>query len=78
MNLSLCNNNGKEDISGYSKTFLKAQSCKLYNNKYMIALTRITNTEIFAFLAVLVFNLLSRKVLFINRKYNRDCTFNID
>ena len=44
------------------------QSCKLYNNKYMITSTQITNTEIFAFIAVLVFQLLSRKVLFKNRK----------
>ena len=47
---------------------LKLQPCKLYNNNYMIASTQITNTEIFAFKAVLVFNLLSCKVLFINRK----------
>ena len=52
---------------------LKVQSCKLYNNKYKIASTQITNTEIFAFIAVLVFKLLSRKVLFINRKDNRNC-----
>ena len=52
--------------------YLKVQSCKLYNNKYMIASTQITNTEIFAFIAVLVFKLLSRKVLFINRKDNRN------
>ena len=32
------------------------------NNKYMIALIQITNTEIFAFIAALAFNLLSRKV----------------
>ena len=32
-----------------------------------------TNAEIFAFIAVLVFKLLSRKVLFINRKDNRNC-----
>ena len=50
------------------KTNLKVQSRKLYNNKYMIALTQITNTEIFAFIAVLVFKLLSREVLFIIRK----------
>ena len=31
------------------------------------------NTETFAFIAVLVLKLLSRKVLFINRKGNRDC-----
>ena len=39
----------------------------------MIAITQIINTEIFAFIAVLVFKLLSRKVLFINRKDNRNC-----
>ena len=54
-------------------SFLKVQSCKLYNNKYMFVSTQITNTEIFPFIAVLVFKLLSRKVLFINRKDNRNC-----
>ena len=49
------------------------QSCKLCNNKYMIASTQITTTEIFAFITVIVFNLLSRRVLFINRKDNRNC-----
>ena len=39
----------------------------------MIALTQIANTEIFIFIAGLVFKLLSRKVLFINRKDNRNC-----
>ena len=39
----------------------------------MIASTEITNTEIFAFTAALVFKSLSRKVLFINRKDNRNC-----
>ena len=39
----------------------------------MTASAQITNTEIFAFTAVLVIKLLSRKVLFINRKDNRDC-----
>ena len=34
----------------------------------MIASTQITNTEIFAFISVLVLKLLSRKVLFTNRK----------
>ena len=34
----------------------------------MIASIEITNTEIFAFIAVLVYELLSRKVLFISRK----------
>ena len=50
---------------------LKLQSCKLYNNKYMIVSTQIKNTEIFAFLAVLLFKLLSPKVLFRNNKDNR-------
>ena len=52
---------------------LKLQSCKFYNNKYTIVSTQITNTEIFTFIAALVFRLLSRKVLFINRKDNRNC-----
>ena len=39
----------------------------------MIALTQITNTEIFTFVVVLVFKLLSRKDLFISRKDNRNC-----
>ena len=52
---------------------LKVQSCKLHNNKYMIASTQITNTKIFASIAVLVFKLLSRKFLFINRKEKRNC-----
>ena len=39
----------------------------------MIASTQITNTEIFAFTAVIVFKLLSYKVLFINKKDNRNC-----
>ena len=52
---------------------LKVQSCTLYDNKYMIASMQITNIEIFAFTAALVLKLLSRKVLFINRKDNRNC-----
>ena len=39
----------------------------------MIALTQITNIEIFAFIVGLVFKLLSRKVLLINKKDNRNC-----
>ena len=50
---------------------LKVQLCILYNNKYMIDSTQIRNIEIFAFIAVL--KLLSREVLFINRKDNRNC-----
>ena len=47
---------------------MKVQSCKLYNNKYTIASTQITNAEIFALVAAAVFKLSSRKILFINRK----------
>ena len=39
---------------------LKVQSCKLYENKYKIASTHITNTETVTFIAVLVFQLLRR------------------
>ena len=39
----------------------------------MIASTQIASTKVFAFIAVLVFKLFSRKVLFINRKDNRNC-----
>ena len=39
----------------------------------MIASTQMINTEIFAFTAVIAFKLLSRKVLFIIRKDNRNC-----
>ena len=67
-------------VIGFSKahefTFrgLKVQSCKLCNSKYMIASTQTTNTGgIFALISVLVFKLLSRKVLFTNRKDNRNC-----
>ena len=39
----------------------------------MMASTKITNTDIFAFIAVLVFKVLCHKVLFIKRKDNRNC-----
>ena len=45
---------------------LMVQSCKLYNNKYMITSTQITNTKISA--SIGVFKLLSCKVLFITEK----------
>ena len=53
--------------------YLKVQSCKLYDDKYMITSTQTTNTEFFSFIAVLVFKLMSSKVLFKNRKDNRNC-----
>ena len=54
------------------ESYIKA-TFMLSNNKYMIASTQITNTEVYAFISVLDFALLSRKVLFINRKDNRNC-----
>ena len=54
------------DIETLSK--LKVKSCKSYSNKYMIALTPITSTEVFVFIDGLAFKLLSRKVLFIKKK----------
>ena len=38
----------------------------------MFASTQITSTESFAFIAVLVFKLLSHKILFINKKENEN------
>ena len=52
---------------------LKLQSCKLYSNKYKIGSTQITKTKIFTFIAVQIFKLFSRTVLFINSKDNRNC-----
>ena len=54
------------------KLCLQGQSCKLCNDKYMIAPTEITNTEIFAFIAVLVLKL-KFKFLFVDRQDNRNC-----
>ena len=39
----------------------------------MMASTQIPNTEIFAFIAVLVLKLLNRKVSFVDKKDNRNC-----
>ena len=39
----------------------------------MIAITKITNIEIFALIDAQAFKLLSRIVLFINRKDNSNC-----
>ena len=55
------------------QSLLKVLSCKLHNNRYMTASLQITNNEICAFIAALVFKLLSRKILFKNRKDNRNC-----
>ena len=52
---------------------LKVQSCKLYNNKYIIALPQITHTEIFAFKVVVLFKLLNHDVLFTKRIDSRNC-----
>ena len=42
------------------------------NKKHVISPTQIKNNEMFEFIAVLVFELLSCKVLFISRKDNRN------
>ena len=47
---------------------LKVQSCKLYNNQYVVASTQIANTEIGTFIALLVLKLLNHKVSFIKEK----------
>ena len=52
---------------------LKVQSCKLYDSKHIIASTQIINAELFAFIAAILFKLLRRKVLSINRKYIGKC-----
>ena len=39
----------------------------------MVFLTQKSNTEIFGFIAILVFNSLSDRVLFINRNDKRNC-----
>ena len=54
-------------------TQVKGTVMQIIYNKYMIVSTQITDTEIFAFIAVLIFKLLSRKVLFINKNDNRNC-----
>ena len=51
---------------------LKLQSCKLNNNKYMITSAQIKNTANFALIAVLLFKLLSFKVVFVTRKDMRN------
>ena len=38
----------------------------------MIDSTQLTKTESFALIVALVFQIMSRKVLFINKKYNRN------
>ena len=53
--------------------YLKGTVMKLYNNKYIIASTQVTNTKTFAFIAVVVFELLSHKVLFKTEEDNRSC-----
>ena len=52
---------------------LRVQPYKLYNENYMIPSTQITETRIFAFIAFPVFKLLSRRILVINGKDNRNC-----
>ena len=51
-----------------TKIYLKLWSCKLGNDKDLLPSAQITNTEIFAFAAILVFKSFISKVLFINRE----------
>ena len=51
----------------------KGRVMQLFNNKHIIASTQIKKTEIFTFITVLVPRLLHGKVLFINRKDDRNC-----
>ena len=69
---SLQPNNRKKDLKRRN-VYLKVQPCKLDNSKYITVSGKTTNTKIFAFRAVLGFKLLSRKVLSVNRKDNRNC-----
>ena len=56
-----------------SRQFLRTSKHHVnYIITHIIASTQITNTEIFAFIAILIFKLLNRKVLFINKKDNRN------
>ena len=48
------NNNDNDRIRPELEWIVVFFKCKLCNNKCMIASTQITNTEIFAFIAVLV------------------------
>ena len=52
--------------------FIKIQSCDLYNNKYMIASIQITQNEVFTSRAVEAFKLVGNRVLFIDKKDNRN------
>ena len=64
LTITLRKHNTDHDVT--KANYLKVQSCKLYNEKYMIASTRIKNIENFTFMDVLVF-------MFINRKDNINC-----
>ena len=65
-------NDRKKDLKRRN-VYLKVQPCKLDNSKHITVSGKTTNTKIFAFIAVLGFKLLSRKVLSVNRKDNRNC-----
>ena len=49
------------------------ESCKFYIKKYITVLSQITNTEIFVIIAALVFKLFYNKVLFTNKKDDKNC-----
>ena len=57
-----------DNTSLLSKFYLKVQSYKLYNKKSMIDSTQMRNTEIFTFIAVLVFKLIEPRIIVYRQK----------
>ena len=57
-----------DNTSLLRKFYLKVQSYKLYNKKSMIDSTQMRNTEIFTFIAVLVFKLIEPRIIVYRQK----------
>ena len=68
---------GFVELGHFDKYFAKRSRKNAPQRKnlqfFLLDTLKTTNTEIFAFIAVLVFKLLSCRVLFANRKDNRNC-----
>ena len=64
-------------LISFNRGYYKSANGRLQNNSVngakWVTINRVINTDIFAFIAVLVFKLLSLKVLLINRKVNSNC-----
>ena len=58
---------GETEVNSFIQISLNVQSCKLYN-KYLIASRQITNTEIFAFITVLVLSYWAVKFCLLTEK----------